>query len=136
MTPSDFLSFAEENNAEMVDLTFTDLLGSWQRCTFPVDTWDEDTFEEGIGFDGSSIRAWQDIEQSDMVAVPDASTAAMDPFYRRPTDSVIADVADPETGEDYSRDPRYVAVKARDHLKASGINESRRVLRRTRTLSW
>ncbi|MDX1567561.1 MAG: glutamine synthetase beta-grasp domain-containing protein, partial [Longimicrobiales bacterium] len=112
MSPKDFFSFAEENGATMVDLKFTDLLGTWQHCSFPVETWDEGTFEDGVGFDGSSIRGWQAINVSDMLAIPDPSTAVMDPFFEAPTVSVIADIVDPETREDYTRDPRHVARKA------------------------
>ncbi len=124
MTPKEFFEFAKKNDAKMVDLKFTDLLGSWQHCSFPIDTWDEGTFEDGVGFDGSSIRGWQDIHQSDMLAVPDASTAVLDPFYQRPTVSVIADIVDPITKEDYTRDPRHVARKAEEHLKSTGIADT------------
>ena len=112
MTAKDFFQFAEQHKALMVDLKFTDLLGSWQHCSFPIETWDESTFEHGVGFDGSSIRGWQGIHQSDMLAVPDPSTAVLDPFFERPTVSVIADIRDPVTHEDYTRDPRHVARKA------------------------
>lgn len=121
MTPENFFKLAEEHDAKMVDLKFTDLLGSWQHCSFPIETWDEDTFEEGVGFDGSSIRAWQEINVSDMLAKPDPATACMDPFFLKPTVSVIADIVDPETGDDYTRDPRHVARKATSFLKESGI---------------
>ena len=72
MTPRDFFAYAKKHKAEMVDLKFCDLLGTWQHCTYPVDTWDEGTFVDGVGFDGSSIRGWQQINVSDMLAVPDA----------------------------------------------------------------
>ncbi len=121
MTPDDFFRYAKENGATMVDLKFTDFLGTWQHCTFPIETWDEGTFEDGVGFDGSSVRGWQAINVSDMVARPDPSTAAMDPFFHEPTVSVIADIVDPGTREDYTRDPRHVARKAEAHLKQSGI---------------
>ncbi len=121
MTPKDFFDFAKKNEAPMVDLKFTDLLGTWQHCTFPIETWNDDTFEEGVGFDGSSIRGWQDIHKSDMLAIPDPSTVAMDPFFNRPTVSIIADIRDPTTGEDYSRDPRHVARKGVKYLKSTGI---------------
>ena len=121
MTAEDFFKYAEENEAKMVDLKFTDLLGSWQHCSFPIETWDEGTFEDGVGFDGSSIRGWQAINVSDMLARPDPATARLDPFFERPTVSVIADIVDPETREDYTRDPRHVARKAEEHLKKSGI---------------
>ncbi|MDH7599507.1 MAG: glutamine synthetase beta-grasp domain-containing protein [Sedimentisphaerales bacterium] len=112
MTPKEFFEFAKANGAKMVDLKFTDLLGTWQHCTFPIDLWDEDTFKEGVGFDGSSIRGWQGIRVSDMLAIPDPSTAVLDPFFAKPTVSIIADIVDPVTGENYSRDPRHVAKKA------------------------
>jgi len=124
MTPKQFFEFAKKNKAEMVDLKFTDLLGTWQHCSFPIETWDEGTFKEGVGFDGSSIRGWQAINVSDMLAVPDPSTACIDPFFAAPTVSVIADVVDPVTGEDYSRDPRHVARKAMRHLKETRIADS------------
>jgi len=121
MSPKDFFSFAEENDAKMVDLKFTDLLGTWQHCSFPIETWDEGTFEDGVGFDGSSIRGWQAINVSDMLAIPDPSTAVMDPFFEAPTVSVIADIVDPETREDYTRDPRHVARKAMQYLHDTEI---------------
>ena len=73
--PKQFFEYAKKHKAEMVDLKFMDLLGTWQHCSYPIDTWDEDTFEEGVGFDGSSIRGWQGIHMSDMLAIPDAATA-------------------------------------------------------------
>ncbi len=124
MTAKDFFEYAKKHGAEMVDLKFSDLLGSWQHCSFPIETWDEDTFKEGIGFDGSSIRAWQDIHMSDMVAIPDPSTVKLDPFFEKPTVSVIADIFDPVTLEPYSRDPRYIAQKGVEHLKKSGIGDT------------
>jgi glutamine synthetase len=124
MTPKEFFAFAEKHGADMVDLKFTDLLGTWQHCSFPIETWDEATFEDGVGFDGSSIRGWQAIDVSDMLAVPDPSTAVLDPFFARPTVSVIADIVDPITREDYSRDPRHVARKALAHMQSSGIADT------------
>ena len=124
MTPKEFFAFAKEHKAEMVDLKFTDLLGSWQHCSFPVDTWDEETFKDGVGFDGSSIRGWQAINVSDMLAVPDPNTAQIDPFFARPTVSVIADIVDPMTREDYSRDPRHVARNAIEHMKSTGLADT------------
>jgi glutamine synthetase len=124
MSPKEFFEFAKKNNAEMVDLKFTDLLGTWQHCTFPIDTWDEDTFIDGVGFDGSSIRGWQGIHMSDMLAVPDPNTVVMDPFFAEPTVSVIANIVDPITKEDYSRDPRHVARKGVEYLKKTGIADT------------
>ena len=96
-TPKDFFDYAKKNQAEMVDVKFVDMLGSWQHCSFPIDHLDEGTFEEGLGFDGSSIRGWMGIHESDMMAVPDVSTTRLDPFYARPTVSLIANVVDPIT---------------------------------------
>ncbi len=124
MTPREFFEFARNHGATMVDLKFTDLLGTWQHCTYPIETWDEGTFEEGVGFDGSSIRGWQEIDASDMLAVPDAATALLDPFFKEPTVSVLADIKDPETLEDYTRDPRHVARKVVEHVKASGVADT------------
>ena len=121
MTPEAFFAFAKKHNAEMVDLKFADLLGSWQHCSFPIEVWDEKTFREGLGFDGSSIRGWQGIHMSDMLAIPDPATSCLDPFFREPTVSVIANIVDPVTLEDYTRDPRHVARKAEAYLKQSGI---------------
>ncbi len=124
ITAKDFFAFARQHNAEMIDLKFTDLLGTWQHCSFPVETWDDNTFKEGIGFDGSSIRGWQDIHMSDMLAIPDPTTTKIDPFFKEPTVSVLADIWDPVTKEAYSKDPRYVAVKGIDYLKKSGIADN------------
>ncbi len=124
MTPEDFFRFARERNAKMVDLKFTDLLGTWQHCSYPIDTWDESVFEDGVGFDGSSVRGWQAINVSDMLAVPDPSTVKVDPFFAEPTVSVIADIVDPETREDYSRDPRHVARKVLGYMKSAGVADT------------
>ena len=82
MTPEEFFAFAKKHGAEMVDLKFTDFLGTWQHCSFPIETWDKDTFTDGVGFDGSSIRGWRDIHMSDMLAVPDPSTGCQVPNVR------------------------------------------------------
>jgi len=124
MTAKEFFEFAKKNNATMVDLKFTDLLGTWQHCTFPVETWDEDTFKDGVGFDGSSIRGWQGIHMSDMLALPDPATAKLDPIFREPTVSVIANIIDPDTHQDYTRDPRHVARKGVEYLKKTGIADT------------
>ncbi|KKM55571.1 hypothetical protein LCGC14_1552620 [marine sediment metagenome] len=124
MAPKEFFEFAEAHGAEMVDLKFTDLLGTWQHCSFPVETWTDKTFEDGVGFDGSSIRGWQGIHVSDMLAVPDADTTCLDPFFARPTVSVIADIVDPITREDYTRCPRHIARKGEAFLKETGIADT------------
>jgi len=123
MTPKEFFDFAKKHEAETVDLKFVDLLGTWQHCCYPIELWDEDTFKEGLGFDGSSIRGWQDIHKSDMLAIPNPSTAKLDPFFKEPTISVIADILDPVTMETYSRDPRDIAKKGAEYLKNSGFGD-------------
>ena len=124
MTPQGFFAFCKKHKAEMIDLKFVDLLGTWQHCSFPVDTWDAGTFKEGVGFDGSSIRGWQSIHVSDMLAIPVANSAQIDPFFKEPTVSVLADIKDPITKQDYSRDPRHVARKAIAHLKQTGVADT------------
>ena len=124
MTPKEFFDFAKKNNANMVDLKFVDLLGTWQHCTFPIEFLDAKTLEEGLGFDGSSIRGWKPIHQSDMMAVPDLSTVVMDSFFAKPTMSVLADVLDPLTREDYNRDPRNIAKKAAEFAKSTGLADT------------
>ena len=124
MTPKEFFGFAKKNNSKMVDLKFVDFLGTWQHCSYPVDTWNEGTFKEGVGFDGSSIRGWQDIHMSDMLAVPDPSTTVIDPFFKESTVSIIANIVDPVTREDYTRDPRHVARKGTAYLKDTGIADT------------
>ncbi|MGF1511091.1 MAG: type I glutamate--ammonia ligase [Myxococcota bacterium] len=125
MKPKDVLKLAKENRAQMVDLKFVDLFGTWQHFTTPIEELTEDVFEDGLGFDGSSIRGWQAINASDMLVIPDAATAVMDPFITRvPTMSVIADISDPITREPYAKDPRYVAKKAEAYLKSTGIGDT------------
>ena len=124
MTAKEFFEFCKKQGSEMVDLKFVDLLGCWQHCSFPIEVWDEATFKEGVGFDGSSIRGWQGIHVSDMLAVPIADTAVLDPFFAKPTVSVIANIVDPVTHEAYSRDPRYVARKAEAYLKETRIGDT------------
>jgi glutamine synthetase len=120
-SPKDFFEYAKKHHAEMVDLKFVDLLGTWQHCSFPIETWDAGTFKDGVGFDGSSIRGWQGIHLSDMLAIPEAGTARIDPFFKEPTVSVIADVVDPITREEYTRDPRRVARNATEYLRKTKI---------------
>ena len=124
MTPKQALELAKKNDAVMVDFRFIDWPGSWQHCSFPVGQIDESTFEDGLGFDGSSIRGWQGIQESDMLMIPDASSAFMDPFFQHPTLVVICDIVDPITKERYSRDPRWIATKAENYLKQTGIGDT------------
>jgi len=123
MTPKDAIRVAREQQAEVVDLKFMDLIGTWQHFTIPLSEYDESIFEEGLGFDGSSIRGWQPINASDMLVIPDPSTAVMDPFCTVPTLSLLCNIVDPITKEDYSRDPRNIARKAEAYLKASGMGD-------------
>ncbi len=124
MKPADVIKFAKEQGALMVDLRFTDLLGAWQHVTFPISQLTEGFFEEGANFDGSSIRGWKSINDSDMTMKPDPSTALMDPFTEVPTLALICDIVHPDTHEPYERDPRQVAKRATAYLKSSGIADT------------
>jgi glutamine synthetase len=118
------LTWAQETRAAMVDLKFCDLLGTWQHVSLPIGGFDESAFEEGLGFDGSSIRGWQGISESDMLLIPDASSAILDPATEVPTLSLICEIADPLTREPYAKDPRWVARKAEAYLRGSGIADT------------
>ena len=125
MTPGQALRLAQDHGARMVDLKFTDVFGMWQHFSVPLRSFDESVFTEGIGFDGSSIRGFQEINESDMLLLPDASTAVMDPFTADPTLSLVCDVTQPGVARTpYTRDPRYIARKAEAHLKKSGIADT------------
>ena len=123
MTPKQVLEMAKEKGAKVVDLRFMDFPGVWQHFTVPMGELDESSFEDGFGFDGSSIRGWQPIHASDMLVVPDAATAQMDPFYQEPTLVLIGNIVDPMTRESYTRDPRFIAQKAETYLKSTGIGD-------------
>lgn len=123
MTPKEVLAFAKENGAKMVDFKFMDFIGTWQHFTNPISELGESDFEAGYGFDGSSIRGWQPINASDMLIVPDPTTAKMDPFMAVPTLTMICDVVDPVTMERYTRDPRFIAQKAEEYVKFTGIGD-------------
>jgi glutamine synthetase len=124
MNPAAVIDYAKKNGAKMVDLKFSDLPGMWQHFTIPISELTADVFEHGLMFDGSSIRGWRSIHESDMNVRPDASSAKMDPFMEVPTLSMICDVHVPETGEAYNRDPRQIVRKAMSYLKASGIADT------------
>ena len=124
MTPKEVMSLIKEKSARVVDLRFVDLPGVWQHFTVSTREFAEDIFQEGIGFDGSSIRGFQEIQESDMLLVPDAASAFIDPFTAVPTLILICNVRDPVTGEPYSRDARYVAAKAENYLKSTGIADT------------
>jgi glutamine synthetase len=126
MSPKDVVKMIKDNGVQIVDLKFIDLPGLWQHFSLPASEISEEDpkesiFDQGIGFDGSSIRGFQKIEESDMLLMPDASTAIIDPVCEVPTLSIICGVSDPVTKQPYSRDPRYVARKAEEYLKSSGI---------------
>jgi len=124
MTPKEVLELAKKNAAKVVDLRFLDFPGVWQHFTVPIGELKESSFEDGFGFDGSSIRGWQPIHASDMLVIPDAATAKMDPFYKNPTLVLIVDIVDPMTREAYTRDPRNIAKKAEAYLKGTGIADT------------
>ncbi|MBI2846820.1 MAG: type I glutamate--ammonia ligase [Chloroflexi bacterium] len=123
-SPQEVIALCKEKGLKMVDMKFTDLPGSLQHFSIPVEELTEELFVEGSGFDGSSIRGFQDIHESDMLLVPDPETAFVDPVYSVPTLSIMCNVVDPVTMQFYSRDPRYVAQKAESFLKSSRIAET------------
>ncbi|MFH0821408.1 MAG: type I glutamate--ammonia ligase, partial [Pseudomonadota bacterium] len=122
--PKEVLEFAKKNSAVMVDLKFMDFPGTWQHFSVPLNELEEASFEDGFGFDGSSIRGWQPIHASDMLVVPDPDTAVMDPFMAHPTMSLICNIVDPITRERYTRDPRNIAEKAEAYLKYTKIGDT------------
>ncbi len=124
MKPKEVLAFAKENNTQMVDIKFVDFPGVWQHFSVPISELEESSFEDGYGFDGSSIRGWKAINNSDMLVVPDPTTAVMDPFMQHPTLSLIGNIVDPITREKYARDPRYISQKSVEYLKSTGIGDT------------
>jgi glutamine synthetase len=123
-TAKDVLGFIKSEGVEIVDLRFMDFPGLWQHFSVPVREIEEDTFDKGLGFDGSSIRGWQAINESDMLVKPVPETAFMDPFFQAKTLVMICNICDPITGEDYTRDPRNIARKAAGYLKSLGIADT------------
>ena len=127
MTPEEVLKLVKENGVRIVDVKFTDLPGTWQHFSVPAHVLSEDTFTEGIPFDGSSIRGFQSINESDMLVMPDANTAFLDPFTTVPTLSLTCNIMHPGPAGNqrpYSRDPRYIAQKAEEYLRSSGIADT------------
>jgi glutamine synthetase len=124
MTPKEVVELAKKKAVRIVDIKFTDLLGAWQHFSVPTSELEESLFEDGLGFDGSSIRGWQAINNSDMIVLPDPTTAMMDPFMKVPTLSLLCNIADPITKEKYSRDPRYIAQKAEAYLNSTGLGDT------------
>ena len=124
MTPEQVLKMAKENGVKVVDLRFMDFPGLWQHFSVPVSELELSNFEDGFGFDGSSIRGWQPIHASDMLVIPDPASAKIDPFYKEPTLVLICNIVDPITREAYTRDPRNIARKAEAYLKSTGIGDT------------
>src|SRR5919202_4413773 len=123
-TASDVVRLVQEQNIEVVDFRFCDLPGLMQHFSVPSHELSEEAFEDGYGFDGSSIRGFQEIQESDMLLIPDPNTAVVDPFRQHATLNVNCFVRDPVTGESYTRDPRYVARKAEDYLASTGLADT------------
>jgi glutamine synthetase len=123
-TYQDVITMAKEKKCQFVDLKFIDMPGTWQHYTLPIGELNASLFEEGNGFDGSSIRGFRPIHESDMLLFPDPSTAIVDPVLSPTTLSLICDVRDPLDGTNYSRDPRYVAKKAEAYLKSTGLADT------------
>jgi len=123
-TPQEVLKLAQDSGTEFVDLRFCDLPGVMQHFSVPLHQLTEDTFTEGFGFDGSSIRGFQEIQESDMLLMPDPDTVVIDPFREHPTMNLNCFVVDPITGESYTRDPRYVAKKAEEYVKGTGLADA------------
>lgn len=123
-TPQDVVSFIKKENVQIVDFRFVDFMGTWQHFSVPAVGVDDGTFKNGLGFDGSSIRGWQAINESDMLVIPDASTGFVDPFFTHKTIVITCDILDPVTKMPYTRDPRNIAKKAEAYLKSSGIGDT------------
>jgi glutamine synthetase len=124
MQPADVMKLSEKHGAKMVDFKFVDLLGIWQHTTMPIAKLETGTFKDGYFFDGSSIRGWQPIHASDMIFIPDADSAFMDPFFSVPVLSLTCDIVDAITHQPYPKDPRTIAAKAEAYLKSTGIGDT------------
>src|ERR671935_1330839 len=124
MAVKDVLDLAKKNKVEIVDFKFVDVPGLWHHFSVPAAELTADLFEDGLGFDGSSIRGFQTIDESDMLLIPDPDSAQMDPFTAVPTLVLICNVKDPVTGKAYTRDPRYVAQKAEAYVKKAGVADT------------
>ena len=123
-TAKDVLKMIKDNDVKYVDFRFTDPRGKWQHVTFDKTMIEEDTFAEGVMFDGSSIAGWKAIHESDMCLMPDPATACIDPFFAETTLVLVCDVLEPTTGEPYNRDPRGIAKKAEAMVKSMGIGDT------------
>jgi glutamine synthetase len=123
-TPKDVLALAKKTGAKMVDVKFVDTFGTWQHFSCPIGELTAEVFDEGFGFDGSSIRGWKSIEASDMLAMPDPNSAFLDPFCAVPTLSLTCTIAETGTHEAYNRDPRGIAQRAEQYLKSTGLADT------------
>ncbi len=123
-TPGDILRQIKDEGIELIDLKFTDVHGKWQHLTVHRDLVEEESFSEGLAFDGSSIRGWKAINESDMAMVPDANTAWVDPFYSQKTLSLICSIQEPRSGQPYDRCPRALAQRAINHLASTGLADT------------
>src|SRR3954464_11569680 len=124
MNAKNVLTFAADQEARFVSVRFTDLPGAWHHLTFPIDMLSEDSFEDGFGFDASSLRGWAAIHESDMLLIPDATRFWIDPFTEDSTLCLIANAVDPITKEGYDLDPRSVAQRAESYMKFSGVGDT------------
>jgi len=122
--PADVIKMIKDNGVLIVDFRFLDFIGMWQHFSISINEFSVSMFEEGLGFDGSSIRGWQSINASDMLVIPDPTTARIDPFFKHPTLVLLCDIVDPITREPYSRDPRNIAKKAVSYLKSTGTGDT------------
>jgi glutamine synthetase len=122
--PKAVMAFVKEHNVQILDLRFTDIPGLWHHVSYPIGQLSESSFEEGFGMDGSSIRGWAAIHESDMLLIPDASKYILDPFTEAPTLVMVCDVIDPVTKQRYDRDPRYIARKAEMFLVSTGLADT------------
>ena len=124
MSPQEVLDFAKKNDAKQLDLRFTDIPSLQHHVSYPLNELSLSSFEDGFGMDGSSIRGWAAIHESDMLLIPDPKTAFMDPFADTPTLVMYGDVIDPITKQHYERDPRWISKKAELYLKNSGVGDT------------
>src|ERR1700739_3810240 len=122
--PKTVLEFVKKNGVKLLDLRFTDLPGLWHHVSYPIDQFSEASFEEGFGMDGSPVRGWAAIDESDMVLIPDPSWYMLAPFTEAPTLVMVCDVIDPVTKQRYDRDPRYIAKKAEMFLLSTGLGDT------------
>ena len=123
-TPHDVIKMVKENDVKFIDFRFTETRGKEQHVTIPVSAFDEDKFEEGHAFDGSSFGGWKGVQASDMLLIPDPNTAFLDPFFEEPTLVLTCDIVDPADGRGYDRDPRSIAKRAESYLKACGVGDT------------